>query len=150
MEPKLIHISAIAVLLSCAGISTAARADITAANAHADRGPFEACGNAVDNLDDSVPGTRAKATQACGASMIYYARKLDAAKSEDDTCINGLYAGSSAARYGAILKTSMNQSGSIKALAIAKKMLRAVIANCPDEPNILLGAKGVLGTLKTQ
>ena len=147
MEPKLRQIGAIAVLLSCTSIPTPTRADITATNANAGRGPFDACGDA---LDDSARGTRAKASQACAASMIYYARKLDAAKSEDDLCINGLYAGSSAARYGAILKTSMNKSGAVKVLSMADKTLRAVIANCPDEPHIVLGAKGVLGSMKTQ
>jgi hypothetical protein len=130
--------------LTISGISAA---DITASNAHRDRGPFDSCGSAIDKLDDSLSGTRASAVHACANSMIYYARKLEISTTEDDDCVNELYAGSSAARYGQVLRSSMNQAASKKAMSFASKMLGDVLLRCKDEPNISLAAKGVMEAL---
>lgn len=119
-----------------------ARADITAANAQQDRGPFVKCGNAIDVMSESNDA-RIAATLACANALKLYSQKMENAKTNDDGCRYALYAGSSAERYGYVLSTSMNQDGSKKSYALGDKILDMVVGNCAGNPNIISAAKAI-------
>ena len=130
------------IVSACAALARGANADLTTSNANEGRGPFVKCGDAIDVMSQSDNG-REKAVFACNAALKYYAKRADAAKSEDDVCLSYLYLASSAKRYGYVLSTSLNQSASRKMYANADKILDFVISHCPDEPNIVRAAKAI-------
>jgi hypothetical protein len=141
-------VAALALATAFTLFAAPAWADLTAENAQADRGHFNACVNASHHRHDSVEA-HADAVTTCAASALYYATEADASKDESTRCIATVYSATGSFYLAYFLHESGTAGMSSSVYANGVRALNLVITSCPGEPNITAIAKAMLSGNKT-
>ena len=127
-----------------------AQADITSDNVNEDRAQYKACSIAFDNRLDSDDKYN-EAADVCGKAMQYYARERKANANEQSRCVASLYEASSLFELALIYNGSNSQKAKDQAQQVedyGKTVDQMVVDGCPDEPNITIMARRMLGLHK--
>jgi hypothetical protein len=124
-------------------LARTALADISAGQPNPDRAAFVACDEAEVHMRESSDKF-ADASSKCSLAVAHYVKEAMSATDQETGCRASLYAGSSGLLYRYVVSNSAQPGHASKMRAFAEEALKFVIANCPNDPNMIRAAKAQL------